>query len=269
MTASVEFVSAFNRHYYRRYARKMLRGFLEHVDRAIPMRFYCEASGEGLPLSHYEEVMDPRISMFDLYETTDVASFLEVARVKVTEKLGFLLPEDPDERLRTQRSKGDYAWNAFAYGKKAYAVIHALRNTKADCLFWIDSDIIFHKPISAEFMAGLFDGKDVAHFARTYPHTETGFFGLWTASPRLKYFTRAYASYYEERGLFALPGWTDCHAFDAALEAAKKHGLTTKNLSPPGMTVGHVIAKSVLAPYLDHPKGPRKQAGRSHERRVD
>jgi len=60
-------------------------------------------------------------------------------------------------------------------------------------------------------------------------------------------------------------GWTDCDAFDAALEQSRRQdALVALNLST--QDEGHVIAASPLGAYMDHMKGGRKEIGYSPER---
>lgn len=249
MPEKIEFVTSASLPYYERYGFRLIGSFRKFAP-TDALTVYAE------DFLLDSEAVCRRVRFRGLMEVPGIREFLRRARPKVEEKLGMKVTSDPDERLANP--KWDYRWDAVTFGKKAFAIIDALRTTAAEYLFWIDADVVIRKPLPTEVLTGLFKGADIVYFGRSKPHSECGFVG-WRMSDRVKIFTDRYAAFYEEDEIFQLTGWTDCHAFDAALAYArdKAQAITARNLST--KEGGHVIEASPLGAYLDHQKGRRKQ----------
>lgn len=254
---TIEIVTSMSLPYRERVGKDMIRTFFQFVEKGIRLRLYHEASAEGSRTEEYA-APDPRISMVDLHAETDIAKFLTEAVPRVSAVLGYVPSRDPKERLRHPKGY-DYAKDALTFGRKAFSFIHAARTSPADLLFWIDADIVFTKPLPAAFLSSLLDGFSICYLPRVKPHAETGFFGVDRRDAAARAFVAEYAAFWECLRVFKLSGWTDSHAFDAAVTASARHGLKARSLSK--AKVGPVLASSVLAEFMTHRKGPLKLAG--------
>lgn len=260
---TIEFVTSGNLSYFRSCGDRFTASFVRHVDPSIKLAVYGEASREGVDSARYCDRHADRISYIDLFEVTMLGRFLKDARPIVETKIGSV-PEDPKARLASRTY--DYRFDALTFGRKTLAICHAVLCRPPRTMVWVDLDVTFHCRTSADFVNSLFQGKELFYFGRASQHSETGVMGLRTGAPGV----RELASRSEELLLSLsfkeLPGWTDCHVFDHVRSTLEREGrLSTADLSR-GQD-GHVIANSILAPYLDHMKGPRKFERYSPERK--
>lgn len=265
MTDLVEFVTSVSLPYFEKYGRRLVATFLRFAPPTATLRVYCEVS-TGVTLESYSLPPDAegRVVCVDLHAVTPLLAFLERARPRVEAKLGRGVPIDPDERR--PENGYDYTWDAVTFGKKGFSLAHALVSASARFVFWIDADVVFLDHVPVSFLVGLFQGRaDLVYFGRVDLHSETGFIGFDLHSPRTRQFARAHEEFWHEDAVFTLKdGWTDCHVFDKVLQRATANdGLIARSLSR--QDSGHVMATSILSPYLDHLKGARKELGRSPE----
>lgn len=258
----VELVTSVNLAYHQRYGTRLVSSFLEHVPSTVTLKVYHEASTERVDPARYG-LSHPRLAAVDLHAVTGYPAFLAGAQRTVEKRIG-MVPTDPD--IRAKKKGYNYLWDAITFGKKAHAFIHAARNSKARWLFWVDADVVFRRSVPEELLPGLFKpGQSVVYFGRKGQHAETGFFGVDLEAARTDAFLGEYSAFWEKGRVFELKeGWTDSHTFDVAIQRAYQvNGFAAGNIST--MPGGHVIAASPLGFYMDHQKGPRKQAGISPE----
>lgn len=258
----MDFVTSGSLGYFQAHGGKFVGSFLEHVDPSVSLRIYGEFSREQSTPEAYVQRPDPRITCLDLFTATPLGAFLEAARPAVEKRIG-PVPLTPKERLKSPSY--DYRFDALTFGRKVLSICHALGTGDPRTVVWTDLDIAFHRTITPAFIEGLFAGRDVFYFGRSNQHSETGVLGFRTGARGVLELARRMEECLTSLAFTKLPGWTDCHIFDhvrAGLE--KEKVLSAVNLSP-GQE-GHVIARSCLAPYLDHMKGPRKLSGSSPER---
>lgn len=257
----MEFVTSGSLDYFKAHGERFISTFLTHVDPSITLRIYGEFSKEGVGPEAYVPQANPRISFVDLFKDTPLQTFLDAARPVVEKKIGPVAAM-PKERLSSKSY--DYRFDALTFGKKAMAICHALRAADARTIIWSDLDVAFHRALGPAFLETLFHGRDVFYFGRANQHSETGIIGFHM-SEGVRELGRRMEKCLVSLEFTKLPGWTDCHIFDhARVSLEKEKRLSVSDLSK-GQD-GHVIARSCLAPYLDHMKGPRKFSGSSPER---
>lgn len=146
----------------------------------------------------------------------------------------------------------DFRYNANAYCRKVFAQNDVF--DRDSMVFWLDADSLVKKPVPEEFLRGLFNGAALCFLGRALTYTETGFVGFQTTHPEFAKFRQNYLPYFTSGKIFGqLKGWHDCIAFDYA-----RQGVLANNLSPGGKNYDPVMEQSVLAEYLDHLKGQRK-----------
>jgi hypothetical protein len=150
----------------------------------------------------------------------------------------------------------DYRFNAPRYAAKGWAIA-SLQDCNDYC-FWVDADVITTAPVTKDFLRSLFPRNTYLSFigrdGLQRPYTETGFLGfnghsLWHV-PFLHYFLNIWRS----GRIVELPEWHDCYALDAA----RKHYQLPENDLNVAREFDHPFCKTVLAPFMDHLKGPRK-----------
>lgn len=255
---SVEFVTSVSRAYLERHGLELLNSLVRHGPSDARIRLYCDASGEGCSLDDYAlpSALETRVCRVDLFAVTTVGEYVERNRACVEGRIG-PVAADPDVRRRSPRY--NYRWDALTFGRKGFSLAHALLTTRAAYTFWVDSDLVVVKDITAEVLCRLFGRRaSIVFFGRKGTHTETGFLGFRSSRECVREFARSYLTMWESGGVFRLSsGWTDCDVFDAVLNKMVADGkLEVRNLSR--YPRGHVIATSSLGEFLQHRKGHRK-----------
>jgi hypothetical protein len=250
------FVSSVNFSYHELCGREFLESFLRFVDSTVWLQLWCDAGIEGHKVSDYAipfgEFQD-RVIRYDMGQLYSVRSFLSLIRRRGAP----IFSTDPSERLHFG-SGYDYRKDVRTFGLKGLALSEALSWYDPRYVFWVDADTVFRKPLSLNFLLDLFGDSSIVYFGRESPHSETGFVGIDRMGKGVEEFRQEYTKCWTEGKVFDLSGWTDSHVFDHALAKAKLKGLRAKNLST--LPRGHVVPSSVLGPYLEHRKGPRKLA---------
>ena len=165
----------------------------------------------------------------------------------------------------------NYNYDVWKFSRKMFAQWDVLKNYKGK-VFWIDADCYIRRPISIEFLEGLFDGKGLCYLGREGLYTETGIVGFDTENEKFPEFLHYYMGFIRHGWFIKHKRWHDCEAFDFARE---KSGISGNNLSPffkipkdGKMTLDDmdVFRKSIFGEYIAHFKGGRKdvfQKGRA------
>ena len=216
------------------YAKRFVTAFLQHWP--LDLVIYADdadAIPRDMPLS-------PRIEIADLSDIPGHDTFVELARRR------------RHTRLNT------FLFDAARFCHKVFAQMETC--DQYDTVFWLDADIVTHKPVTASWLAQLLGPHMCCYLGRENTFSETGFVGFNTCHPDFDVFRQRYLAHYLEGGLFALPAWVDSLAFDQA-----RAGLSGNNLSRDGKNFEHVFITSVLGEYMDHMKGHRKFLGVSPE----
>lgn len=121
------------------------------------------------------------------------------------------------------------------FAKKAYSVIHAMENSKADRIIWLDADVISKKDIDIKFLESLCPDNVLATFMGVQHHkirgddtsplvfsAETGFFIVNTQHEKFKKFAARYREYYDKRLSQNLRRFYDGDVFGAVIEEFRK-----------------------------------------------
>lgn len=212
---------------YNEIAERFLNSY---VDR-FPCRIVAYHEGQEL-FSH------PQIEYRNLHDVKDFDAFIE--RIKRVAGSDGNTPEG-----------FDFRFNANAYCRKVFAQNDVF--DRDSIVFWLDADTLVKKPVPETFLKALFNGDALCYLGRN-TYTETGFLGFQTTHPDFAKFRANYLPWFTSGKIFGqLKGWHDCIAFDHA-----RQGVSGHNLSPNGKNYDAVMEQSVLAEYLDHLKGQRK-----------
>ncbi len=129
-----------------------------------------------------------------------------------------------------------------------------LSSNVRDLTCYVDADCSFIGTIPAFGQMPELAGVDVGYFGRP-SYTETGVMFFRPVS-HVSLFCDSWVSYYLSGSFKGLDGWTDCHTFDQS-RVECNYDLRFVDLNASSET-NHPIAKSFLAPFLDHRKGDRK-----------
>jgi hypothetical protein len=150
------------------------------------------------------------------------------------------------------------------FAKKAFSVIHAMANTTADRLIWIDADVITTKSIPLDLLTSILPNDVVStHLGVRYLSTKTGIQGNWLvpetgifalnlAHARFSEFQREYTRRYIEKDFAGLRRSYDNDVYGAAITGLELPCLDLcKNLDKPYKTP---LKHTVLGEYLHHYK---------------
>jgi hypothetical protein len=165
------------------------------------------------------------------------------------------------------RNKGkpfqDFRWDAVKFAHKTAAVIDAAKD--ADYLIWVDGDVYTHKPIPDQDLAGWLPGKDeyISWLWRDKMYPECGFYILNLGHMQHDQIMAEWRRLYETDDVYKLPEWHDSFVLAHVIKQA---GVKWRSLSGDYAWHSHPFVNGPLGAFMDHAKGPRKQAGRSSRR---
>jgi len=154
------------------------------------------------------------------------------------ERSAFLAREIPDRR--------GFLWDAKRFCHKVFAQLDAA--AEGEPFWWIDADVAIFRRVPEE----LLEQHELVTFLGRDTYTETGLVGFNPKHPEFAEFISRYRSMYTDGKILDLPGWTDCHAFDAARQGMGR------DLTPDGKGFDNVMVESPFGPYMAHYKGPLK-----------
>ena len=171
------------------------------------------------------------------------------------------------KRQHPYKPKGayNYRFDAARFAHKVAAVLEAA-SMESEHLIWVDADTVTHTPVPMSFIDSLLPRGDeyIAWLDRKGKYPECGFFILNCQHPRHREFLTALRAAYATGSLFKMAEWHDSFVIQQLVEGM---GLKTRSLSgKAGLNTSHPFINGPLGAYMDHLKGPRKQAGRSSGR---
>lgn len=151
------------------------------------------------------------------------------------------------------------------FGKKAFSIIHAMKNIPCDWLIWADADSEATTDINKQLLELMADSQYLSvHFGVkhtvddiTYFSCETGFFMLNTHHPLYKEFCETYESIYANDDTANLRRYYDGEVYGETVLRMQEKGAKMLDLNQ-----GHVhktpIPRSILGPYISHYKAGLK-----------
>lgn len=220
---------------FERYGHRVLDGW-KHWPRNAELYFYTE--GYTIPET-------PGVKAIDLNKVPSLAQFKE-------RYADYVAP--------------NYLFDVVRFSHKVYAAADAFSDYKGLGV-WMDADCVTYRDIPEGFIEGLLPkGAYIGHFRRAGLYTETGFWIVDCSHEQHEAFMQAWLGWYENHTFKALANWTDCETLDATIRQFIKNKLIqAHSLSGEFEKDPHPMAKVELAQYIDHCKGPRKEAGASPE----
>jgi hypothetical protein len=153
------------------------------------------------------------------------------------------------------------------FAKKAYSVIHAMENSTADRIIWMDADVISEKKLSLDFLKGLCPDNTLTTFMGVWHHkirgdisselmfsVETGFFILNTKHPLFKDFANRYREYYDKHITINLRRFYDGEVFGAVTKEFKDKSIMNDLCSAFPKPYKTPIRHTILGEFLSHYK---------------
>ena len=226
-------ITTFNREGLELYGRKMVSSFRKYTPREVRFRVYTEGWSLG--------------AGFEERDLLTSSPWLDAFRTR-----------------HAGRTVPDLRWDAVRFSHKVAALCHAARDIEADCLIWIDGDVVLHAPILLDDLADLAPKGDewIAWLDRDRNYPECGFYMLNTRHGRHRETIASFESMYLNDRLFDLEQFHDSWVLWKLVEAL---GLEAKSLSGEGRATAHPFVNGPLGAWFDHLKGPRKSEGRSRQ----
>ena len=191
---------------------------------------------------------------FDLTASDPARAFLARHR---TDPIVHGLLDIPPARWGPKAKKEGYSWrhDAYKFSHKVFAICRTAQLLEHGKLFWLDADIVTHKPIGEAFLHGLLpDSASLCYLNRQpYFSSELGFVGYNLERAEVEAFLMAYEYVYASDEFMQLQFWDDCNVFDQLI----------RRLEPVIAPIPHRSRSqpfdfSPLAACMTHLKGKRK-----------
>jgi hypothetical protein len=164
--------------------------------------------------------------------------------------------------------KKSFRWDAVRFAYKIYSVALVANYTSGGWLIWLDADTCTHSDITTADLERLCPSSAMISYlgrGERY-HSECGWVAYNLDHPETRTFIAELKDMYNQDKIFDLPEWHDSYVWDVVRRRYHKqnvfHNLNT-TLSKPNLA-GHPFINSDLGKFMDHLKGARKTAGRSH-----
>ena len=241
----IEIVSTAHGDGFTMYGESMLRSFLEQWPADVTAQFFVE--GYSIP----------RSLQCDRLKEQTLPDWLYRFRRDYGRK--------PVARGRGDDGKAPYDFrkDAVRFAHKAAAVIEAYKTTSAEILIWVDADIFFHSRVDVQALLALKGDADIAWLDRKSLYPECGFYMLDTTSLPVAGVLDRWQSLIETGEILGLRETHDSWVFE---HLVKSSNAKTASLSGDGYMTSHPAINGPLGAFLDHMKGPRKEAGRTPKR---
>jgi len=156
------------------------------------------------------------------------------------------------------------------FAKKAWSFIHAMHNSNADRIIWLDADVLHVKNIDIKFIESILPETVLStHMGVIYTTAkdgspgkwfvpETGFFAINTKHKLFDQFKKEYRRHYVEQDHHMLRRFYDNDVYGYVFEQTKADGLDLcKNFTKPYKTP---MRHTVLGSYMEHYKAKHSKA---------
>jgi hypothetical protein len=190
----IQVITSFNQHYYDLIGKDCVNSFLEHWPKELSLTCYVE---------EFKLPTQTRI---------DQINFSKL---------------DPDYKKYQLEPALNHSMKKFA--KKAYSVMHAMHNSTADWVIWLDADVITVQSLPIELLQRVLKPENLSAYMGVKYTTdksgnpgnwlvpETGFFAVNTRHEDFAAFRAEYCRRYHQRDYADLRRFYDNDVFGAAL----------------------------------------------------
>ena len=139
----------------------------------------------------------------------------------------FLNDYDNEYDRGIRNGKRDFKYDAIKFSYKVYAQCHAITNSSADRLLFIDADTVtFAKPPMSTLEDMIGPNQLCAYIGRErskkLPFSETGFVQYNLQVEAVKEFAKVFENIYNTGEIFTLDYQVDCFTFDTARRRIEK-----------------------------------------------
>jgi hypothetical protein len=164
----------------------------------------------------------------------------------------------------------NYRFDAPRFAHKVAAIVDAAKHANAagfQWLIWADADTVTHTDVPQSAIDDwLPSGNEALSWLdRDNKYPECGFMIFNLRHPQVMGMLTKFRKLYTTGEVFKLAEWHDSFVLQHLVE--KVYRLKTRSLSgPTGRRTSHPFVNGPLGAYMDHMKGPRKEAGKSYAR---
>lgn len=237
----IDVMTSFSKSYYDHIGKHSITSWLEYWPKDVQMLAYVE---------NCELEPNERITQIDIATLDE-------------EFYRFMRDPNVKSRIKT-------------FAKKGYSWVHAVENSNADYLIWLDADVMTKQPVTKEFleqqcnpellstfMGVWYDGKRDEHgnevkFEKPLFSSETCVYFFNLKHPLAKQFARRYKEYYTQKITQNLRRFIDTDVFGACVLEFKEKGAKFCDINPDNRKTP--LPKTHLHPYLQHLKAGIKDA---------
>jgi hypothetical protein len=244
---SALFVTTFIKKTYEEVAYKLVESF----DQRWPKRYQFLALSEGCNVTRTSErILTAELATF----ATGLNEFKQRHRFNPGANGHF-------------GSTYNYVFDCVKWSHKVFAVEVAAEYTDAEYAIYIDADIFTFDTVPDDFLASIMmTNADIAYMPRKNMYSECSFVIYRLRNPLVRSFIFEHTEAYRSDKIFQLPGWTDCHIFDALVaKYSKANLLKFHNINEGVPQSMHPFINGPLGKYMDHMKGARKTTGKSYD----
>ena len=237
----IEIITSMNQRYYDLIGKDCVESFLKHWPQSHKLTVYVEE----MVLADNDRIKQ--------------ISFTELEKDYTT------FQEDPDCNQSEKK-----------FAKKAYAVMHAMNNSKADWIIWVDADVVSIADIPEGVWTALLDPQHLSlYMGVTYSSDksgnkgnwlvpETGIFAVNTQHPGFQTLRDEYCRRYHDRDRTGLRRFYDNDVLGVAIQAVPDatHRDLCAGFQKPYKTP---LPHTVLGEYLIHYKAKHSKAEYSQD----
>ena len=251
-----EVITTFSNKGWEMYGRRMVNSFVEHWPKDVQLTLYCEG------LSEYKKELSTvkgNIVIKDLFkECPDLVTFIKA------------YPKPEHRGIFGEQH--DFKKNAVGFSYKVFAQCHAIHNSTADILYFIDGDTRTFATPCMESLDEMMPndclcnylGRGDVNTNKKTPFPETGFVTYNMSHPNIKDFANTFKDIYTSGEVFNLLYQVDCWTFDVARKRIEeKFNVKSYNIGGGKLGKKHPFINSPLGEFMDHMKGDRKDSQRS------
>jgi len=219
---NIEVITSFDKKYYEKIGHACVKSWLDNWPTNLTLTCYVE----GFALA-----ANPRLN--------------QIPFVALGQDYIAFQASDEKDRVKT-------------FAKKAYSVIHAMENSTADRIVWLDADVITQDTITTEFLELLCPNDTLATFMgvkhEAWFSAETGIFVLNTHHPEFKAFAARYKEYYTTHKKDNIRRFYDGEVFGAVAKEFESRAKLNDLCADFKKEYKTPLKHTILGPYLHHHK---------------
>ena len=174
------------------------------------------------------------------------------------------------DRNKSRPAK-DFLQDGVRFSYKVYGYCHAIQQyDDYDFIMGVDADSVFYNPMPEDIVKDKLYKEDcmMTYLGRGCQYSECGFLGFNMKHPEIQNFAKEMLRMYDSDEIYNLIECHDSFIWDhVRTKFELEKGVKNNNIGD--HKKAHVQARSVLAQFYDHTKGPtRKAAGFSGENQI-